>query len=234
MNFFAKIKQKIAKQRRIKWILKEYEKTIFLLSPDNFVDRNILFEGGYENFQRDFFYSCLRKYNCEVLLDIGSNFGLYSLTAAKNIDNLKEVHSFECDKRNYSHLWANIRLNDLYNKITPHFLAVGESSREVNFVQASEKNTGTSRIDKSGEVTVNQVSLDGYLDVRSRAGVKIDVEGAELNVLLGMKAWLSSDLLKVIQIEIFEHNFEKVVNLLEIYGFKKTAKFEFDYIFEKL
>jgi len=233
MKLLNSIKRRIHELRRQKWKLQHYEGATFLLNPVNYVDRRICFQGGYEETQRQLFYEAIDRHCCDVLLDVGANFGLYSCTACLKRPNLT-VHAFECDKRNYAHLFANLRLNDLIESVITHEVALGAENGTIKFTQAGLKNTGASRMgSKDGNTVVNQVRLDDYMPTLSgKIAMKMDIEGAEILALTGMKKLLESSIC-VIQIESFSENASKVAKMFSQYGFVLIKKVEDDYLFEK-
>ena len=62
--------------------------------------------------------------------------------------------------------------------------------------------------------------------------IKIDVEGHEKQVLEGMEKTLSQNSV-LLQIEIFDDNFENVNNLLLKLGFHFLSKISFDHYYKK-
>lgn len=233
MKPWLSFKRRLQELRRIPWRVTRYERVLLLLNPDNYVDRKICFEGGYEARQRQAFFALAQQQKCTLLLDIGANFGLYSFTAEHQLPLLKEIHAFECDKRNHAHFMANQRLNNSFEKITLHAVAVGNADGEIRFNETSLKNSGKSHIDaRKGNTRVKQVKLDNYLKPHGTAALKIDVEGAELPALQGMQQWLKKHV-KVIQIETFPPQTDQVLALLTKLGFKVVSQVEADYLLVK-
>lgn len=233
MRLMTSIHRRLHALSKQKWKLKYYQDTNFLLNPVNYVDRRIVFEGGYEAAQRKIFFDAIARQGCDTLLDVGANFGLYTCTACVQIPHL-QVHAFECDKRNYAQLYANLRINDLLERVSVHEVAVGADNGSVRFMQTGVKNTGASRIDtEAGNIVVSQVRLDDYLTLSSdRLAVKMDVEGAELASLSGMTDLLAQSV-RVVQIESFAENARSVEKLMTSLGFVQAAKVDDDFIFEK-
>lgn len=130
-----------------------------------------------------------------VFLDIGANIGAFSLAAA-DIVSRGEVHAFEPSVYHTEKLYANLLLNQLLN-ISVHAVALSnvEGTSNLYFPKGTGtlQNTGMasqfpfdyahSRVER-----IKTVRLDDYLeahDIRKVDVIKVDVEGAELNVLLG-------------------------------------------------
>ncbi|MCZ2223459.1 MAG: FkbM family methyltransferase [Chitinophagales bacterium] len=133
----------------------------------------------------------------DVLFDIGSSVGLISVLAAKRLTKGKVV-SFEPDPENAMRLKENYRINELTN-FSIQQLAVGETTGKMELYTAGsnafspslEKVNG---IDTSIEVDIE--SIDNLLKknkIPFPTVIKIDIEGAEMIALQGMKKLLIGD-----------------------------------------
>lgn len=124
----------------------------------------------------------------DVCFDIGANVGLYTALFARRA---REVVAFEPLARNVSYLHRLVALNRLERvRIVP--LAVGERTGLGSF--SAGRNVAEGRVSEGGTIPVGVVSLDDFVD---RFGtvptfMKIDVEGAEGDVLRGAKRLLSA------------------------------------------
>lgn len=127
-----------------------------------------------------------------VFLDIGSNFGWYSLKLAREVGPNGEVHAFEPYPPTQERLKANIALNQLEGIIRPVPLALSDRPGQAPLV-FREGNTGATRIETGGATgdpgqSVAISTLDEYAsgaDLRRIDLIKIDVEGNEPRVLRG-------------------------------------------------
>ncbi|RMH47131.1 MAG: FkbM family methyltransferase, partial [Gammaproteobacteria bacterium] len=194
MRIKTSIKRRLHGLKKVKWEVRNYDGANFILNPINYVDRRICFDGGYEKKQRDIFLSLVKETGCRSFIDVGANFGLYSCIVAHKFDDM-DICAFECDRRNYAHLLGNLRINEILDRVSTHFVAAGSFNGHVKFAEAGPKNTGSSRVVQNGEgfVTVEQVRLDDYLnEIRLPCAVKIDVEGGEVGVLEGMDKLLKN------------------------------------------
>ncbi|MFM2314142.1 MAG: hypothetical protein RLZZ04_3418, partial [Cyanobacteriota bacterium] len=115
-----------------------------------------------------------RSIDSEVILDVGSFTGLYSLAAIsskKSLENVK-VYAFEPTRRVHARLLMNIQTNKLRNVIEPVNLAVSNCVEQVRFLQYRGDyilGTGASFIDKGIETTseeeiVNTISIDEFIE----------------------------------------------------------------------
>lgn len=127
----------------------------------------------------------------DVVYDIGANIGVLSLILAKARD--VTVHAFEPEPRNFAHLERNIRLNALDEHIVPHMIALGSRPEQAVLYVKGEAGTGTHSLipssdatDESVEVPVQTVKAVAEELAALPDVVKIDVEGVEFSVLVGM------------------------------------------------
>ncbi len=125
----------------------------------------------------------------DVVYDIGANVGFFTLLASKLVGPRGTVYAFEPLPRNLKYLEKHLSLNGCENvRILP--VAVAASSGTARFATAHNPSQGG--ISKSGELEVQTRSLDDAL--ASGTGrpnfLKIDVEGAESEVLAGASALL--------------------------------------------
>ncbi|MCK5284764.1 MAG: FkbM family methyltransferase [Alphaproteobacteria bacterium] len=193
-------------------------------------------ERGYEKKQLSYMIEQAKKYSFNAFLDIGTNFGLYScILGGSNL--IPEVHSFECDPRNIYHLYAHLKMNALSEHVTVHDFAVGNTNNNVIFQMATDDNTGTSHVGKNSKkgssITIKQKSLDSIFDFKNKTLlIKIDVEGYEESVLLGMQDILNNNKC-FIQIEILDNNLERVGKLLSA-EYKNLHQIGHDFYFTNL
>lgn len=119
-----------------------------------------------------------------TVLDLGANVGAFSVWAAKKWPNAKIV-AYEPVQSNFELLQKNLEKSGLSDRVTCHRQAVGESTRtrkmfhgrhncgECSFFDLGEQNT-----DSPETVEVVDAALVGSAEF-----VKLDVEGAELEIL---------------------------------------------------
>jgi FkbM family methyltransferase len=133
-----------------------------------------------------------------VVIDVGANIGYYTLLAASRVGPQGHVHSVECAQETLGILKDNVRRNHLQN-VTIHPVAAGKERGELqlnvsaiglSFFALHEK---WPKVAGSGnKVTVPVMPLDDLLSSSVHV-VKIDAEGADLEVLQGMKRILSEN-----------------------------------------
>ena len=130
----------------------------------------------------------------DVFYDIGANVGFFSVIAAKLVGDTGKVYAFEPGENNAKAIRHNARLND-FTQIEVIEKAVSETSGQGQLLLAQYSGghalaTADVPPDLAGEVTVDLVSIDDLIAEDKIAPpnfVKVDVEGAELEVLKGMR-----------------------------------------------
>lgn len=126
-----------------------------------------------------------------IFADIGANIGYFSVMAALRAPS-GQVVAFELGSENCSIISENIRLNALGNIELVH-CAVSDSTGKVFCVDSPVGNAVLKIIEKPNEkdsdlIEVPAVRLDDFFQERKSPDfIKIDVEGAELKVLKGMR-----------------------------------------------
>jgi len=155
-----------------------------------------------------FFHSILKKVLKEnsVFIDVGAHLGGFTLRAAK-LCSKGLVIALEPDPRNYYYLVTNIALNSINNVIALPFAAHSTSWKIVKF--NISKNSGHSSTISTHRNKVlfttyaTTISLDNIvamLGLEKVDAIKIDVEGAEVEVLKGSKKILKNGTVLLIEI----------------------------------
>jgi FkbM family methyltransferase len=129
----------------------------------------------------------------EVFIDGGGYIGDTIIRfAAITHNNFSKIHSFEPVKKIFDRMLINLAiLKADSNKVITHNAGLYSSTKEALF-QLIEK--GASRIDKNGDTLVKLVKLDEFLSEKERSEItyiKLDIEGAEMEALEGMKETIS-------------------------------------------
>lgn len=136
----------------------------------------------------------------DVFIDVGAHVGYYSLLASTRVGPAGRVVAVEPNPATLERLRRNIRLSGPRNirNIVVQEVACTDAAKTLRFFQASPYNTGGSSLSAktaastggAREIAVRGLPLDTIvksLNLQRIDLVKIDVEGAELQVLRGMK-----------------------------------------------
>lgn len=162
-----------------------------------------------------------------LVIDIGANIGYYAIPESKVS---KIVYAIEPVKRNYDLLKKNLELNGTKNVIT-YNKAIGEFNGVTQINVANNYNLSSllenapmlhSKIIRKDNIEV--CTLDSLVDGVYPDAVRMDVEGYEYNILLGMKHILEQNKPLKIFIELHFNllgdNTIPFLNLLKEHGFK--------------
>jgi len=189
------------------------------------IERNLFFN-SYEYLDN---FNDIIKPNGSFI-DVGANIGIYSLFAAKSNSKYK-VFAFEPVESNFIRFQNNIQLNNLDN-IDLYKIALSDKVGSINFeLSPVKEESGWGGISNSeNAMTVSTARLDEIVDQDIEI-MKIDVEGAELLVLLGARKLLEKNRIKTIIFEVnpsrmqkLNFNLSDIVQLLEKYGYKILEK----------
>lgn len=215
----------------------------WLLNYRNYVDRKLILKEPFEAEQLAFFSERLAAYQCDVFLDVGANFGLYTVFLLRRCPAVRRVYSIEPQVRNLHQLAANLLLNGLSHQV--EVFPVGASSRKgtVEFLENAEKSTGTSRIaatapastkmHKFNPVNIQVDRLDDVIPTLTgqRLAIKVDVEGHELEALKGARRILEQNRCFV-QVEILANREQVFSYLVNELNYQFITNIESDYYFK--
>ncbi|CAN5599860.1 hypothetical protein BH23GEM10_BH23GEM10_17630 [soil metagenome] len=141
-----------------------------------------IFGGTYEPEQTRLFGDQLRA--GATFLDVGAHVGYYTLLAARLVGSGGRVCAFEPNPRNCAFLRRHVAVNGCDNVRVEEAAAA-----DVNGVAGFDFGTGsgTGHLAAGGAVEVRTLRLDDFCHDHAIVpdAIKIDVEGAELDVLHG-------------------------------------------------
>jgi FkbM family methyltransferase len=161
----------------------------------------------------------------DVFVDVGAHIGPYTLRAAKKV---KMVVSIEPDPSVFSLLAQNVKLNALENVLLEN-VALSDHEGRGQLYLSEGWETGGSTLSpgiptREHAVTVELMRLDNLasrLDLEHIDWLKIDVEGHEIEVLMGALGSLQRT--KRIVIEVRHGNEQRCRRLLESRDFVIAA-----------
>lgn len=177
----------------------------YSLDISNLVDWYIYF--NFMNLAHELFLNSLKE--DDTIIDVGANIGLISMRAALIAKN-GTVYSFEPYGKTFDRLEYHKQLNGLEN-IYPCNMGLGRKEEEVAFNTNFVGNPGMYRINKNFDTKSNRIKI-GTLDrfvaennLQRIDAIKIDVEGYEMEVLLGATKTLS-DFKPMLFVELDDNN----------------------------
>jgi FkbM family methyltransferase len=140
----------------------------------------------------------------QTVYDVGANIGFFTILCSRLVGPQGRVYAFEPIPQNLVTLRHNIELNGLTNVVIVEkalssstgtaemFVSPWSAFHSLNVDGATKQDNHGS---EAGEISVETVTLDEFVqgdDVRTPDLLKIDVEGAELIVVEGMRETLRS------------------------------------------
>jgi FkbM family methyltransferase len=166
---------------------------IYKMSPEfyfsnweNFGDRH---NGG-------FVYCLEQSKDKKSVLDVGAHIGLYSLPLSQRISPDGKIYAFEPSTVNRGYLKKHLELNDINNVEVYPYLVGKESNDSIDFYEDTTQVNPmgglvwTKNIATTAEVVQKKmVTLDDFClekDIQPEL-IKVDVEGAEIDLLYGGK-----------------------------------------------
>jgi FkbM family methyltransferase len=182
---------------------------IYVDPRDRGCGMNLLTEGRYEENEIGVFRKFLRP--GAVVLDIGANYGYYSLVAAPYVRPGGQVLAFEPNPHIFKLMASSVYLNGYTHIVKPHRCGVFDKNATLHFALDASGPGGARIVEpeyhcSNDEVVLNVpvVKLDDFLPPDLIVDVvKIDVEGREKHVLNGMRDIISRSPSIVILMELF-------------------------------
>ncbi|HEX2067200.1 MAG TPA: FkbM family methyltransferase [Nitrososphaeraceae archaeon] len=171
----------------------------------------------------------------DIVIDIGAHIGLYTIIGSKRVGAQGKVVAIEADPGNFEMLNRNIKLNQLTNVIPLNYAVYSKETKIKLYLPSGESgftkyNTIMPNWINTQEkfVEVNANTLDYLLQLNKIRQeevnwIKIDVEGAEFEVLKGATNVLSKSKDVAILMELHgpPHIYRpKVEELVNLYNFK--------------
>lgn len=191
-----------------------------------------IFTGDYEIGETKFVSNFLKEEM--VVLDIGAHDGYYTLLASKKVGEKGKVIAFEPSPKERKLLHLNLKINMCKNvKVESYALSsqVGEST----FYVVVGHDTGCNSLklprvsEPTKEIKVSTTTLDDYLkgaNINSVDFIKIDAEGAELEIFKGSKRFFEKSTHPIILCEVSDYRAQPwgylasdIIHFLETYGY---------------
>ena len=119
----------------------------------------------------------------DVVIDVGANVGIITLTALGVIGNKGEVHAFEPHPHTCAYLRRNITLYRGDARVCVYNMAVGNSVGATRILNHYVKDIN--HIVEQGGISTAMTTLDACIPQQKIHVLKIDAEGYELFVLQG-------------------------------------------------
>ncbi len=199
-----------------------------VINSNDFIGRAIWTQGIHEINVCEAIARLVREGDTTV--DAGANVGFITSLLAKAVGKSGDVLAFEPHPNLYSTLRENIDRfsRGCSGRVTAQQIALSDCEGEATLVFNSElfsRNSGTAGLRDtsfaSGNVSVKVRTkrLDDFIKARVVALLKIDVEGAELQVLQGTERALGEHRIKAVVYEDFNFATSGIAEYLMNFGF---------------
>ena len=169
-------------------------------------------------------YQEVEKPGYDTVIDIGAGIGIFSLKMSKVMDNAQLI-AIEPDPENYAFLKKNALINNL--KIKLHPIALSKNHGHSKFFVSSMKILSSiNPIKGAREIDVLVSTLDRVLDGQQtgRTLIKIDVEGAELDVLKGAEETMKGEVSLIMEVHPQHVKLQDIETHLQNRGFSTNVR----------
>lgn len=196
---------------------------IFVDTRDTSLAPHILVDGDWESWVTNAFGHLLTmpKYKGAVVIDVGANFGWYTLLACRL--GASKVYALEPQERLFSLLRRSVAVNGYTNVAECWRLAAGSQTTPDNFVEFSWEELGGGSVIKTVMAARSAKVIESVLtkrldevvsvDVGAPVLMKVDVEGHEVEVLRG-----APNVLRAKPLLFVEHHQANTSALFELIG----------------
>ena len=222
----------------------------YLIYPKDWTSYDRFYQFGSWEIEQEFCVQNLRP--GMTVIDAGANYGTYALLFCKLV-GCENVHAFEPESASYRRLKQNLALNEFVGAHLNHAALFSRSLPEMTLNVFPEEWHGSSTLGNLeatidgravravSKETIPAIALDDYCDSHGLTHIdllKIDVEGAEPDVLKGSERLLNAGAIKWILFEVYAiglramgHESADIFRFLrsknyEIFTFHRTGSLE--------
>lgn len=151
----------------------------------------VVYEARNIHTDRDYQFLQLLAKGRSVIFDVGAQFGLVSMLMASSMESGGKIYAFEALEETSRIASQNIRLNMLADQIELVNAVIGGKTGDTCKLFGGSTIEGFLGVTQS-YVNKSLLSLDDFAETNRLVPelVKIDVEGAEIGVLHGMRSLL--------------------------------------------
>ena len=214
LRYIKKVETTIIKKKNLN-VLMEFNNLKFI-ARDYRIYYDLMRFGKFEPTSTYIFESLLKE--GMTVLDIGANIGYFSLIASKLVGNSGKVYSFEPDPITFKYLKKNITMNQISNVKLVNKCVSDEAGQLLLYHHPKYHTCHSIFGSPSKEaIKVESITLNNMFKKNNSLinFIKLDVEGAEMNVLRGMDEIFKKNNVYYLLIEI---------NLRLIKEFEKEVK----------
>lgn len=161
----------------------------------------------------------------DVCIDVGSNIGTHAIVLGKVVGQSGKVYAFEPNRGNALLVELNAHLNNLHNIFVQRLpvsaslgqrlvRAAGMRDSSLDHYMAA---SNPADIEQEGDLSHRSTTLDHFCDSLGMEPnfIKVDVEGGELQVLLGARHILSRSKKCIVMVEVVEEYLNRFENSVQ-------------------
>lgn len=172
----------------------------------------------------------------DIVLDFGAHIGLFSLLVSQYVDT---VHSFEPDKVNCEYMLRNIELNNIVNVLSYSYALAGQDGQRDFLISCKSpacnsffeypffNDNGESAVVRKVDcVTLEEAFI--CCDIDFCKLIKMDIEGAEFEVLLDLPKHMFERIgIFILEVhnQVTEYTEQDITKKLEENGFDTVVLF---------
>jgi FkbM family methyltransferase len=176
----------------------------------------------------------------DIFYDVGANIGVFTILAASRTGKKGKVYAFEPHAANFARLVDNIMVNNLQQVVFPNNFALHDKEGFFPFhYQSSDVGTSNSQLaikrQPAGEEHTAKISELKYAttidrlvesgEIKAPDHIKIDVDGNEVLILVGMNHLLTGENRpKSIQVEMNDPHKSKILEFMEGHRYRLSSK----------
>lgn len=203
-----------------------------LLWAQEDIGKRLILTGSFE--QDEICYIERNVRVSDICFDVGGNTGIYAMLFAKLTGARGKVYVFEPIRKNVLAIELASEINGFKN--VQVFEGVASNENGVVMISTPEMDGAYTHIEKynisSGMHEVRSITLDSFManeDIKKIDILKVDVEGAEFEVLRGAKNILSNENVapRLVMVELFSQFLEKfdasipdILNYMNSFSYK--------------
>jgi FkbM family methyltransferase len=181
----------------------------------------------------DYFQNGIELHEGDTVIDVGANFGAFTIAASRKVGNSGKVFCYEPNPFVFERLQQNIRLNGCVN-VTAFNEAVGGQSGDIELFIGNKSAFSTTYAEVDGRHSSRahstKVPLRAMASAIAMAGpsvalLKVDCEGGEYDILDHLTSAATSTVSQVVM-EVHHipgRSVESVPQLLSALGFDVAA-----------
>ncbi|MEM5874521.1 MAG: FkbM family methyltransferase [Candidatus Aenigmatarchaeota archaeon] len=177
----------------------------------------------------------LRKYfqiNRGIFIDVGAHIGRYTIMVARKLRNKGMVISFEPERGNFQALLNNIAINKLNNVIPLNLALYSKASKLKLYLVPAIGIDGhsiykkTSKYQEVKTITIDQIVKKLKVNPKLIKLIKLDVQGAEPDILEGARRTLKQTNARIIFESHNREHLQKCEKILNELGYKSVVRID--------